>query len=406
MIPILKFLTTGSVAIDESNGFSSLWILAIGLAAGVFFLGTKMFSKWFGYSREEAFLLTVGTLALAVAFGFWEFIRPGQGGFSEEYLKAVFFMTACRIVLVLLGVPFVLKIYSAWIGTRATPAEKSSGVEGLRAWLSPVNLIFATLIACFAVGGYDSQFLGIFTLLIGGLVVQPVVATLSASSPTQEPDDGLSAEREKILSLLEVGTITADESADLLNALGSSAQPSFSASGICLSPHRRVVFLGAGLLLISFFLPWFSIDAKKQMMQISNVMQRVMEEEPNAMNGYELLRSNPRVLEFQNLKSSSYHLSGGDLSHGSGWLVLLLGIGAAVSPFVARELDAYTQRTISMVGLCIGGVVLIFLITQHFDYINIGLPLALIGLVLEFAGILNSKSNIIQTQRSEIESAR
>jgi hypothetical protein len=110
-----------------------------------------------------------------------------------------------------------------------------------------------------------------------------------------------------------------------------------------------MVWLGAALLVIGFFLPWF--------------------EGPNP----------------------AAYIAGGDIAHGFGWCVLFLGIAAAVLPFVAADLDSQTCQRTSLVVLGIGAIILIYLFTDNFRFVSLGILLALAGYALEFIGVLKSR---------------
>jgi predicted membrane channel-forming protein YqfA (hemolysin III family) len=80
--------------------------------------------------------------------------------------------------------------------------------------------------------------------------------------------------------------------------------------------------------------------------------------------------------------------------------VLVLGAGTALLPFLFRDMDAQTRFTLSMVGLAIGAVVLLYLTTQNFRYVSIGLILCLAGYSLEVFGTLKERRGIASATAS------
>ena len=84
-------------------------------------------------------------------------------------------------------------------------------------------------------------------------------------------------------------------------------------------------------------------------------------------------------------------VAAGDIAHGLGWCVLLLGIAAAVLPFVAANLDSQTCQKISLIVLGAGAIILIYLLTQDIRFASIGILLALAGYALEFAGVVKAR---------------
>ncbi len=89
-------------------------------------------------------------------------------------------------------------------------------IESITA-IEPISLL---LLVLFGLG----LLLGLFFLIRLAMRPRQVTPPPPPPPPVQE-SEGPSAEREKILELLEQGKITADEGAELLNALGQSVPP-------------------------------------------------------------------------------------------------------------------------------------------------------------------------------------
>jgi hypothetical protein len=208
-----------------------------------------------------------------------------------------------------------------------------------------------------------------------------------ASAPPQPatapPTEDLSNEREKVLQLLEAGKINAEESAELLNALGHTFAPRPQpASETDLSPQRKIVLLGAGLLLLGFFLPWFAINPGVMM---SDMAYQLLLNLGQMMPGM----ATPQI----NLSATTgtVQIHAGNLAHGLGWWILALGIGAAVLPFFATNLKAQMQQKVTLAALAIGAFLIIYLMSGALRYASIGVILALAGYALEIVGTLKER---------------
>ena len=70
-------------------------------------------------------------------------------------------------------------------------------------------------------------------------------------------------------------------------------------------------------------------------------------------------------------------------------------------PHVAATMDAATRRMISFIALGIGGIVLLWLMTQNIRYLNIGVIVVLAGYAIEFLGVLNPRSRVARKFRED-----
>ena len=66
--------------------------------------------------------------------------------------------------------------------------------------------------------------------------------------------------------------------------------------------------------------------------------------------------------------------------------------GLAALPYIAARMDHKTQTTISLFALGIGSVVVLYLLTQEFHLVAIGLILTAIGYALAFIGTLKESN--------------
>ena len=95
-----------------------------------------------------------------------------------------------------------------------------------------------------------------------------------------------------------------------------------------------------------------------------------------------------------NMDTGTTNIAGGDVGYGLGWIVLLLGLGVAVLPYIAANLDPGTLRKAGLVGLGIGTLILLYLLSDLIRYVNIGIFLVLAGDVLEFIGTLRERPTV------------
>jgi hypothetical protein len=346
------------------------------LVLGLAFAFAFAFFKWAGLGRLGGQFLGPG----AFPGGFH---GPPSSGFSglpghwHPYVQIVFAGSALA-----LGALFLLRLYRRWMSDQLTEAERSPDGRGMRAWLSAGDVLSAVLIALLGWIGFGVSFWTLFTFLLLAIIAYPVLNIVRQPGPPPVPREDISPERERVLRMLEEGKITAEESAELLNALGQTVQraaepPAASARG------SRLLFLGMALVVVGFFLlPWFAIDQPGRY-------------SPTAMtwsNGGSLLDQYSMFTG-----NWSRHIHAGDVPYGLGWLVLLLAIGAAALPRLT-VFDRQTQRTLMLLALGVGALVLLYLITRNLGYVSIGLLLALVGYVVEFLGFVEERRTAAATR--------
>jgi hypothetical protein len=227
------------------------------------------------------------------------------------------------------------------------------------------GLLVVLLILIIALVGY---------FLIRRQGLNPAGQTTSPGGPAP---DALAPERERVLKLLDAGKITAQESADLLNALGHATPPRPAKPAdpvLAAGPHRKFVLIGAALLLVGFFLPWFSINLGRAMSQAMGQFGQ-----PFGMS------------MTPNFSTGTTHIAGGDIGYGLGWIILLLGLTAAVLPYLAANLNPGTLQKAALVGLGIGSLILLYLLSDLARYVNVGIFVVMAGYALEFIGTLKQR---------------
>jgi hypothetical protein len=287
----------------------------------------------------------------------------------------------CAGLLTALAVVFLVKLYSKWIAARLTDAEKKPGMDGVRAWLGTGNIVCVILISLLAWQGLDYSPGGVAMLGLLALLAYPLMNFASVYFQAPPPSESHAAERQRVLNMLDSGKITASEGAELLGALNFSEKPRTSKA--VAAPSQKLAVVGVLLLLIGFFLPWFSLNPQSE-------IHRMVQGLPNDPNWAQHFP--PGMLP----TTDTIRIAGGDIQHGLGWLVLALGVAAAALPYFAGNLDEQTRHRTILASLCAGAVILIYLMTQNLRFVSIGIFLAVIGYGLQLAGALRGvKDNIL-----------
>ncbi len=351
--------------------------------------GMSAVVSWFFYrryaamSRGGAWLACLGTLCVAAGL----VIRriPGEHDMWGDGRQSFYWSNLCVVLLCLFGVPFVVRLWGKWMGGRATEIERQPGAASWRAWLAGRHVIYSISLAALAYQGCNIP-LGIgLLILISALALYPAIQAIaqSGSAPASPAFiRPISAEREKVMDLLAAGRITAEECAELLNALGASATVESTRSTKVDSP-QRLVLIGAGALLFSFFLPWFVIDPRQEMTRTLNGIQ--IPAMANVMSQLEGVTQ-----QWMPGSSSLWvqRISGGDVSHGLGWFALLFGLLAATAPYLARGLEEGALRTLRFCALAAGSFIVVYLLSQNGHFASYGLGFAAVGYALEWIGML------------------
>jgi hypothetical protein len=345
---------------------------------------TGIYRRYTGLKLWQSALLCMWAAGLGITLAAYVDNSFHYGSVSRDREP---FIICYAVLLPLLAVPFVIRLYRKWIGGHLTEAEKLPGIDGVRAWLGVGNIICAALISFCVWQAFGISPLPMLTLTFGAVLAYPLLNM--ASHPAQPapvgPSEDLSTEREKVLQLLETGKITADESAELLNALGQTIpQRPLPASEMEMSPQRKIVLLGAVLLLVGFILPWFVVNPGAQANEILGLLQKNMQQ----TTGISLPQVN------LTLPTGTAQVHAGDLEHGLGWWVLMLGIGAAALPFFATNLKPLMQKKVIIAALAIGAFLLVYQLSQSdwpWRNISIGFMLVLAGYALEVVGTLKER---------------
>lgn len=299
----------------------------------------------------------------------WVF-SPGQGWSMEQSMWIGF---SARLLCALSAVALVFKLYRKWIGGDVTPEENATGNQALRAWFSGENIVCCLIISLGAWQGYGYSFWGILALAGCALAAYPLIRSLLQTGPAPAvptPAEDLSAERERVLKLLEAGKITAEESAQLLSALGETTRPPLPPTAV-VTPTGKMILAGGLAVVVGFFLPWFVVNVGQE---LTNAAQQLGN----------FAQMNIPI----KLNTGSLRIAGGDIPHGLGWIVLLLGIAAVALPYLNPGLSRSAQMKIALVALGAGLLVLIYLLTNNLRFASVGFILTGAGYALMLAGTL------------------
>ena len=359
--------------------------ILIGVAALIGFnlLIASWYMRFTGLQRGQSALLWFGSLIVAGAVTGYRVmqVQDSMRNLHDARQEAEFvMMMVAGFLLIPAAALLAAKLYNKWIGGQFTPEEKAPGADGIRAWLKGGNLICAALIALFAWLGFGYSLPGILALTVGALLAYPLL-TSSKNTPLPEPEmpkqGDASAERERILKMVEDGKITPGDSATLLGAL--CQPPVTSAQGAAMTPARKIVCLGAALVVVGFFLPWFSINPAEE---VKHGIRQATEQLGQVLPGGNF------TFDF---KTPSIQRNGGEMPNGLGWMVLLLSVGVAGLPFLALKMDRPMQRNIAFGALGLGAFVLIYFLTQDPRHASIGIIFAMAGYAIELAGTMRDR---------------
>lgn len=372
------------------------------------------FHKYTGLGRDKSFLallasfLAADVQSLRRAHELEQLLRPGDAHLFQN-LEIVCVVAAAGLVFPLL-VAFVLRLWGRWIGGQTTAEERLPGAAGLQAWFSASNVAVALLLIVCAWLGHDISPL-LTTVVLGAILAAQPLLGLSASAPIctptssagfaavpRPPADDLSAEREKIVAMLEAGKLTPEESAELLQALGESSRRATQPAPLPLTSHQRLMLIGAAAVALGFFLPWFTINPGQEATRLMGQMKLNLH-----LSGMESFPMDagipgsglPMSTGGPPFKTGSVSYSGGDIARGLGWATLALALAAALLPYVATNIDDRTARTIRLLCLGVGAFIVLYLLSQATRFIGIGLVIAIAGYGLEIAGALREQRSAV-----------
>jgi hypothetical protein len=332
----------------------------LALLAGIFSFLLCM--RYTGLRGGNAVVAALVTLVAAAITGTYHFNRYAGHHFQPTNSRLVI-STLCVALFVSIASAFGIRLYRKWLGGHLTEEERAPGRRGFHAWLSPANVIVAALLSVCAWQGFGWSLLLMLVLTFGLLVVWPALHANTVEVPSKPASpESFPREREKVLSLLEAGKITAEESAELLHAL--AANPAGVAPQKPAFPRSSLGLAGAALVLVGFFLPWFSFSPTEQAATL--------------LEGFEEAGL-PMVEMSKVLPKQTVSVRGGDIANGLGWAVLVLALASFVLPAFARNFERGSLRAFRILTLLGGAIILVYVLSQDIRSVSIGLVLVLIG---------------------------
>ena len=363
-------------------------VFTLALLMLFFLIGPIFFSLYCGLKPSRAFCAAVAASAAGIICFFRRAAAVSSGGYtgptdsiwfgthrvelSDSLILPALATGTCIVFLAAFG----LRLWGRWINDGMTPAERQPGRLGVRAWFRASNVTVGLLIVALAWYGADVPPI-VSAAVIAALLCAYPFCGWSRRSPPRTAD--LSAEREKIVAMLDAGKLTAEESAELLRALGHSAGHAASRRAP-LGGSQRLMTIGAALVGLGFFLPWFVVNPGREVGQLMNQWQA------GAMNGTGFARGS--IPGFQ---TGDIPVRGGDIQRGLGWAALALALAGAFLPYFATTLDTATERTARLLCLAAGVVIVAYVATNNIRFIGIGLIIAICGYALEIAGALRER---------------
>jgi hypothetical protein len=325
--------------------------------------GWLLFRRFAEQKKEAAYLWLVGTTVASLVTAFFTIERLRNSSINgEEQPRAI-----CAGLAVFLAVPLVLRLSGRW-KRESSRDSQNVAMNPEWQWFSAGNVVCAIVIAVLSWLGFMIPLALTLLIALGALAAYPLLFSGEATPAPMAAYDPLGKEREKI---------TAEESADLLQALGATGRSATLEPPRPLSSGQRLVLIGAALVLLGFFLPWFVINPGEE-------LSRLVSE----------ISFGPGLLEAPSLPkvtTGTVHVAGGDIRRGLGWAALGFAMVAALLPYLTREMDAATQHIVRLLSLAIGGIIVLYLLTQNIRIVGIGLVLAVAGYVVEWCGALRER---------------
>jgi hypothetical protein len=342
-------------------------LIAIGVGGG-----WLLFRRFAGQKAEAAYLWLSGTIVASIV----------TACFTDEHLRQPNTSLGsqpgaiCAGIAIFLVVPLVLRLSGRWRRER-TCAAGTVPIHPEWEWFGAGNVLCALAIAVLSWLGFMVPLALTLLVAFGAIAAYPLLFGGEARVTPAPSYDPLAAEREKVLALLVAEKITAEESADLLQALGATARSATAEPPRPLSSGQRLVLVGAAMVLLGFFLPWFVINPGEELSRLTGE-----------------IRFGAEVLEAPTLPkiaTGSMQVSGGDIGRGMGWAALGFALVAALLPYFTRAMDAATQHMVRLLALGIGGVIVLYLLTQNIRFIGVGLVIAVAGYAVEWCGALRER---------------
>ncbi|CAN5186226.1 hypothetical protein BH23VER1_BH23VER1_31120 [soil metagenome] len=357
-------------------------VLLLPLVLVALLVGGLAYRRYLGITFLKGALVALGALLLAGAIGWIYLARSGSLLPGRDPLRLV---GTPILLLAMTGVPLALRLYAKWVGDKATPAERSPGVVSVRAWLGFGNLVCVLGVALGLWLAFGYSFWSVLILGFMVLLAYPLMISAGAGSMTPPPapvSPDLTEERQQVLRMLAAGTIQSDEAADLLRALGETADAGGAAAagrGRVWTQREKLAVAGAGIILIAFFFPWMSINLGQELERATGAMG--MPFPSGVLPGNQASHVAAAAL------SQSHHIAASDISYGRGWLILGAALVAAWLTLVPRPGGLDLPRWAPAAAWGIGILFVVVLAATGFRHLSSGMLLAIAGYAVLAPGV-------------------
>jgi hypothetical protein len=294
------------------------------------------------------------------------------------------------------AVPLLVAQWQKWFARGAAGIKQPDSP----AWITGGDIICIMGAALCAYVGGDSAFgatnwslsgwavaaLGLLVLSLG-----PIARLILQAEPTPPITvDPLSDDRQRVLKLLEENRITADESAELLNALGQT-KATTPVPSLNFTTQNKLLLIGAAIVFVGFLLPWFAINLGQEMGRLTHPTQMNRMTRPTQWTFY-----TPQPVQGAipgqafNIQTATSYISGGDVARGLGWLILFAAVAVACLPLIDRLSD-HARRTTSFILLALGAALLLYLLSSSWRHVHVGIVIVIGGYILQTVALLRSK---------------
>jgi hypothetical protein len=268
--------------------------------------------------------------------------------------------------LVFFGIQFLCLAIVFWVLKRLLKLSK----EHSALYSTGFTVVATVLLWTFVMGQSLNRnviFLCGLPLLIFAAVMVVRVLVRVAPGFLDSMDDGgnvNSAERERTLEMVEQGKISAEEGAELLDALGRSSamlgQDKFSRMDM-------LILVGIAITVLGFFLPWVEFS-------ITNMAQFQSQQ----MAGM----GNPLAAVIKSVHGRNIAYQSGYQIGAIGWAIFVVAVLAVVPVFITPKGFLYKMSMLQMFLVLLDVALVVSLLIRVGGSMSVGLPFCLVGLVL------------------------
>ncbi|MEO0795646.1 MAG: hypothetical protein AAFX93_10805 [Verrucomicrobiota bacterium] len=285
----------------------------------------------------------------------------------------------------LFAIPGIIRLYKAWIQGELTEAEKSPGRVGFAAWLSPGTIFIAIglSVSAWIALSWNPWVTLIAVVILFGLY--PTMLSFQVEAKVQSSDGRrvTLSERERVMQMVESGTVSPHEGAELMSALG--AAPESQTKKISKSMVMRC--LGAGIVFTSLLFPWYQVNLENELGRLAGGMQNQIQEYSQQLGGHGVSNNFPEGMgQLRDVLSQDIDVFASDIKHGMAWMILLLALSLPILDGLINDLNQSIRTRLDWAFWSVGLALTTYLLVTGMRWVSFGLVLALVGYgVLFFA---------------------